>query len=51
MSRREELLESVIGKDMDPASAKFADATIKLLLGDMGEKSIKFWETEGPGVM
>ena len=51
MSRREELLESVIGKDMDPASAKYADATIKLLLGDMGEQSIKFWETEGPGVM
>ena len=51
MSRREELLKSVIGKEMDPASAKYADATIKLLLGDMGEQSIKFWETEGPGVM
>jgi hypothetical protein len=51
MSRREDLLASVIGKDMDPASAKYADATIKLLLGDMGEQSIKFWETEGPGVM
>ena len=51
MSRREELLASVIGKDMDPNSAKYADATIKLLLGDMGKYFCEFWDAEGPGVM
>jgi hypothetical protein len=27
------------------------DATIKLILGDMGEQYYKMWECEGPGVM
>jgi hypothetical protein len=27
------------------------DATIKLILGDMGEQYFKMWECEGPGVM
>jgi len=27
------------------------DATIKLILGDMGEQYCKMWEIEGPGVM
>jgi hypothetical protein len=27
------------------------DTTMRLILGDMGEMYIKFWETEGPGVM
>ena len=36
---------------MDPTSAKYADATIKLLLGDMGHYQKKFWDAEGPGVM
>ena len=51
MDRREKLLASVIGENFDSASAKYADATIKLLLGDMGKYFDKFWETEGPGVM
>ena len=51
MDRREKLLSAVIGKEFDPASAKYADATIKLLLGDMGKYFNKFWDTEGPGVM
>lgn len=50
-SRREDLLASIIGKEMDPNSAKYADATIKLLLGDMGQYQKKFWDAEGPGVM
>jgi hypothetical protein len=27
------------------------DTTMRLILGDMGEMYMKFWETEGPGVM
>jgi hypothetical protein len=27
------------------------DATIKLILGDMGQQYFKMWEHEGPGVM
>ncbi len=27
------------------------DTTMRLILGDMGEMFIKFWQTEGPGVM
>ena len=27
------------------------DATIKLILGDMGQQYFKMWECEGPGVM
>ena len=51
MKKREQLIASVIGSDMDPAKAKMLDATIKLILGDMGEQYYKMWECEGPGVM
>ena len=51
MKKREQLIASVIGPDMDPAKAKMLDATIKLILGDMGEQYYKMWECEGPGVM
>jgi hypothetical protein len=27
------------------------DATIKLILGDMGQQYFKLWEVEGPGIM
>ena len=51
MKKREQLIASVIGPDMDPTKARMLDATIKLILGDMGEQYFKMWECEGPGVM
>lgn len=51
MSRREKLIASVIGEDMDATKAKMLDATLKLILADMGQMYCKFWEAEGPGVM
>lgn len=51
MSRREQLIASVIGPKMDQTKAKMLDATVKLILGDMGQQYCKFWELEGPGVM
>lgn len=51
MNRREQLISSVIGPDLDEQKAKMLDATLKLILGDMGEMYTKFWEAEGPGVM
>lgn len=51
MDRREKLIASVIGPELDDNKAKMLDATIKLILGDMGEQYCKMWEVEGPGVM
>mgnify|MGYP007069501212 FL=1 len=51
MSRREKLIASVIGPELDQEKTKMLDATLKLILGDMGQMFSKFWETEGPGVM
>lgn len=51
MNRREKLLASVIGPDLDETKAKMLDATMKLILGDMGEQYCQFWDHEGPGVM
>jgi hypothetical protein len=51
MNRREKLLASVIGPDFDETKVRIADATVKLILGDMGEQYCKMWEIEGPGVM
>jgi hypothetical protein len=51
MNRREKLIASVIGPELDDTKAKMLDATIKLILGDMGEHYCKMWEAEGPGVM
>jgi hypothetical protein len=51
MSRREKLIASVIGPELDQKKAKMLDATLKLILGDMGQMFSKFWEAEGPGVM
>jgi hypothetical protein len=36
---------------MDDTEARMLDTTMRLILADMGEMYIKFWETEGPGVM
>lgn len=51
MNRREKLLASAIGPDLDETKTKMLDATIKLILGDMGQQYIKMWAAEGPGVM
>lgn len=51
MNRREKLLASVIGPDLDETKTKMLDATIKLILGDMGQTYCKMWDAEGPGVM
>jgi hypothetical protein len=51
MKKREQLIASVIGSDLDPTKAKMLDTTIKLILGDMGQQYFKMWEHEGPGVM
>jgi hypothetical protein len=51
MNRREKLLASAIGPDLDETKTKMLDATIKLILGDMGQHYNKMWAVEGPGVM
>ena len=51
MNRRERLLASIIGPEMDETKVKMLDTTIKFILGDMGQQYIKMWEAEGPGVM
>lgn len=51
MNRREKLLASMIGPELDQTKARMLDSTIKLILGDMGETYFQMWELEGPGVM
>ena len=51
MNRRENLIASVIGPELDETKAKMLEATLKLILGDMGEQYCKHWELSGPGVM
>lgn len=51
MSRREKLIASVVGPELDATKTKMLDATIKLILGDMGQHYCKMWDAEGPGVM
>jgi hypothetical protein len=41
MDRREKLIASVIGPELDDTKAKMLDATIKLILGDMGERTAR----------
>lgn len=51
MNRRERLIASVIGPELDEDKAKMLDATLKLILGDLGDVFCQFWGKEGPGVM
>lgn len=51
MNRREKLIASVVGPEMDNTKARMLDATVRLILGDMGKQYCKFWEHEGPGIM
>jgi hypothetical protein len=50
-NRREKLIASVIGPEMDETKAKILDGTLKLILSDMGQHYCKMWEVEGPGIM
>jgi hypothetical protein len=51
MNRREKLIASVVGPELDETKTRMLDATIKLILGDMGQQYSKLWEVEGPGIM
>lgn len=51
MNRREKLIASTIGPELDETKAKMLDATMRLILGDMGQHYSKMWALEGPGVM
>jgi len=51
MNRREKLIASVVGPELDETKTRMLDATIKLILGDMGQQYCQMWEAEGPGIM
>lgn len=51
MNRREKLLASAIGPELNETKAMMLDVTIKLVLGDMGQHYVKMWQAEGPGIM
>lgn len=51
MDKRQKLIASVIGPEMDDTKLKMLNETLKLILGDMGEQYCKFWDAEGPGVL
>jgi hypothetical protein len=51
MNRREKLIAQAIGPEIDDTKVRMLDATVRLILGDMGEQYCKMWEVEGPGVM
>jgi hypothetical protein len=51
MNRREQLISKTLSPSLNEKEAKMLDTTMRLILGDMGEMYMKFWETEGPGVM
>lgn len=45
------MIASVIGPEMDQTKARMLDATVRVILGDMGQQYCKFWDAEGPGVL
>jgi hypothetical protein len=51
MNRREKLIGQALGPDINDTKVKMLDATVRIILGDMGEHYYKMWEVEGPGVM
>ena len=51
MNRRERLLASILGPEVDEKKAQMLDTTIKFILVDMGMQYTKLWALEGPGVM
>ncbi len=51
MNRREKLIASALQGDLNETNTKILDATVRLILGDMGQQYCKFWDAEGPGIM
>lgn len=51
MKRREKLIASALQGDFDKTKTRMLDATIRLILGDLGQQYCKFWDAEGPGIM
>tara|TARA_R110000868_G_scaffold167755_2_gene402182 strand:- start:103 stop:489 length:387 start_codon:yes stop_codon:yes gene_type:complete len=51
MSRREKLITAALNGKTGETEGKYLDSVVKLILGDMGNLYVKFWETEGPGVI
>jgi len=51
MNRREKLIAAALQGDLDTTKTRMLDATIKLILGDMGQHYCKLWDAEGPGIM
>ena len=51
MNRREKLIASALQGDLTETKIKMLDATIRLILGDMGQHYVKMWQAEGPGIM
>jgi len=51
MSRREDLITAALNGKTGEQEAKYLDAVVKLVLGDMGNLYLQFWEAAGPGVI
>ena len=51
MSRREKLITAALNGETGDTEAKYLDAVVKLILGDMGKLYTQFWEAKGPGVI
>ena len=51
MKRREKLIASALNNNFSDGSTKALDATLRVILGDMGEQYIRFWAAEGPGIL
>jgi len=51
MSRREKLITAALNGKTGETEGKYLDAVVKLILGDMGNLYIQFWEAAGPGVI
>lgn len=51
MSRREKLITAALNGKTGEQESKYLDAVVKLILGDMGNLYLQFWEAAGPGVI
>ena len=51
MNRREKLILNTMSDVSSQSEAMMLDATVKLVLGDMGEQYKRFWKAKGPGVL
>ena len=51
MNRREKLILNSMQDVNSESEAKFLEATVKIVLGDMGEQYRRFWKARGAGVL